>query len=247
MKNKQTMDLKQYHYCWTTTLWKWPWRASNTLYIVEEEGEQGRKKAPKGRQHWALTQLKHLLYWCPKISSISVIKPNLGIASSMEVFFGLNKKKLKMWRLKTNQGEVSMSLGGFLSLPAELQLLCNCRATALRWQRQTRTCDNTRGQDWEMTRCVTDASGTCRPWRGQWLCPRKDLRRVEGRCESHWARQDKQRQLSRHIHPLPTPPHIKHPAQLFPLSPTSFPTAAAIPDSKPCSRAPSRSQCICSN
>lgn len=104
--------------------------------------------------------------------------------------------------------------------------------------------DNTRGQDWEMTRCVPDGSAI-RPWRGQWLCPRKVLRRAEGSCECPWAWQDKQRQLGRHIHPLPTPPRIQHPAQLFPLSLTSFPTAAALPDSKPFSRASSRSECIC--
>lgn len=37
----------------------------------------------------------------------------------MEVFFGLNKKNLKMCRLETKQGEASKSSSGFLSLPAE--------------------------------------------------------------------------------------------------------------------------------
>lgn len=57
MKSKRTMDLKQYNYWWITTLWKWPLRAPNALYTVEGKGEQGRKKNPKRRQHWALTQL----------------------------------------------------------------------------------------------------------------------------------------------------------------------------------------------
>lgn len=77
MKSKQTMDLKQCHYWWITTLWKWPWRTPDVLYTVEREGEK-RRKAPKRRQHWALPQPSHPVLMSQNQLHL-VMKPNLRI------------------------------------------------------------------------------------------------------------------------------------------------------------------------
>lgn len=133
----------------------------------------------------------------------------------MEVFFGLNKIVGKSQGVQAGN-KPRRDLNAF-----EWLFVTHCRAlpwerlpapaTALRWQRQMQTCDKSKGQEssvWEMTTSVTDGSATSRAQclEGITGLSQKELRRVEGSCESPRAQQHKQC----HIHPPPTPPHVQH-------------------------------------